>query len=340
MAMGRILADGKDKGSGFALASRVAVTANHVVRRQAAESLHFALGNDRTVAVDRVEGDETLDVAVLHLREKVAEVLAVGHATEGGYWRVEAQPQGNDPLLTGTIDAARRRLVNDKGHQTEVVQLRVDQELGDYKGYSGSAVALQSPRGVVVGVLVEQLRWRLPSPAGQPRPAANVLYAIPIQAILDRFGLADPHPDLAGLSPEQVLLLRESVETFVEFIEQCSIVADAPVGFPAEKTLTVSLWMLLTKVERQLKALTSVRVDTWPDTTWATNLGPVRLKAQQELPEPIRPHALELGRTGTSFQVDRARELRNRLRELQTLITERYPSIAGDVIPPTRSTPV
>jgi hypothetical protein len=190
MVVGRILADAKDRGSGFALAPRVAVTANHVVRGRAAGSLHLALGDGRSVPVDRVEGDETLDVAVLHLGEEVPEVLAVGRAVAGADWRVEAQPRGNDPLLTGTIDTLRRRFINAEGHETEVMQLRVDQQVGDYEGYSGGAVMLQSPRGAVIGVLVEQLRWRLATPIGQPRPAANILYAIPIQHVLDRFGLA------------------------------------------------------------------------------------------------------------------------------------------------------
>jgi hypothetical protein len=39
MAVGRILVHGKDQGSGFALAPRVVLTANHVVRNQQARCL-------------------------------------------------------------------------------------------------------------------------------------------------------------------------------------------------------------------------------------------------------------------------------------------------------------
>jgi hypothetical protein len=65
MAIGRVCSDGHDEGTGFALAPRLAVTANHVARDG---PLSFAVGG-RTIAVERVARDEALDVAVLHLAE-------------------------------------------------------------------------------------------------------------------------------------------------------------------------------------------------------------------------------------------------------------------------------
>jgi hypothetical protein len=192
MVTGRICAKEKDRGSGFALAARIVVTANHVVRGQEASSLLFVLDDGRRYQVERVEPDEILDVAVLHMAEDVPEVLLVGPAVEGLNWQVESQPLGNDPLLTGTIDATDRRLVNEKGHEIRAVQLWVKQELGDYRGYSGSAVALKSPHDMVFGVLVEQVYLRLVTRAGQhKKPASNVLYAVPILDVLQRFGLTE-----------------------------------------------------------------------------------------------------------------------------------------------------
>src|SRR5215217_6191907 len=193
MAIGRICAKEEDKGSGFALAPRIVVTADHVVCDEEASSLQFVIDDGRRFQVYRVERDEPLDVAVLHMAEDVPEVLSVGPAVEGLYWRVESQPLGSDPLLTGTIDAVDRRLVNKNGHEIRAVQLRVDQEVGDYGGYSGSAAALRSPYDdVVFGVLVEQMPLRVKKrPGERSLPAANVLWVVPILEVLERFGLTD-----------------------------------------------------------------------------------------------------------------------------------------------------
>jgi tetratricopeptide (TPR) repeat protein len=127
----------------------------------------------------------------LYLGEDVLGGLAMGHAVEGAGWKVETQPRGNDPMLKGTIDATRWRVVKKSGKEIYVLQLRVYEHLGDYKGYSGSAVILDSPSGGVIGILIEQLLSRLSVTIGQSKPATNVLFALPIQDVLDRFDLHD-----------------------------------------------------------------------------------------------------------------------------------------------------
>ena len=196
MTVGRILENDIDKGSGFALATspsrttRVVLTAKHVVGNQEPSSLQFFTEDKRRIPVERVEWDNDLDVAILHLSEDVAKGLVVGRAVEGGSWQVETQPRPNDPKLYGTItDTHRRFIKRDGGHEIYVLQLYEKQNLGDYKGYSGSPVVLKSPTDVVIGVLIEQLRSRLSVPPSQPKPATNVLYAIPIQDVLDRFSI-------------------------------------------------------------------------------------------------------------------------------------------------------
>ena len=161
MTVGRILANDKDKGSGFALATphsgstRVVLTANHVVGNQEASSLQFVTQDGQRIPVERVERDDDLDIAVLHLGEDVPEGLAVGRAIEG------------DSLAGG--DAAARQRSDANGHYNRhappirkagrgrheiyVLQLQVDQNLDDYKGYSGSPVVLKSPSGAVIGVM-------------------------------------------------------------------------------------------------------------------------------------------------------------------------------------------
>jgi hypothetical protein len=195
MTVGRILGNGKDLGSGFALATapsgftRVIVTAKHVVDGQAATALQFALAIGATIPVERVVPDETLDIAILYAGEDVAGGLATSEAVDEARWKVLAQPRGNDPMLKGTIDAARWRVSTRAGKEIAVLQLKVHEQLDDYKGYSGSAVILDAPSGGVIGVLIEQLLSRLTGTLGQAQAATNVLYAIPIQDILVRFEL-------------------------------------------------------------------------------------------------------------------------------------------------------
>lgn len=193
MRAGRILAEGKDLGTGFALTSRAIVTANHVIRNQEIARIRYRPIEALSLQIERIDQDESLDIAILFLNEDVPEnmVLAIDEATEGDTYSVEAQPRSNDPVLSGAIDAARMPFKNEQGRDTHVMQLRVAQFLGDYEGYSGSPVTLQKLSHPVVGVLVEQLRWRIRPQLNQSRPpASNVLYAIPIKDVLDRFHLS------------------------------------------------------------------------------------------------------------------------------------------------------
>jgi hypothetical protein len=194
VTVGRILVNGADHGSGFALDARLVVTANHVIGASDAAALQFETDAGRTLKIEQVDRDVDLDVAVLRVAEDLTEVFAVGRAVQGAKWAVETQPLGNDPRLDGTITVLRRKLQKSPGHFVWVMQLQVEQELGNYGGYSGSPVLLDSPEGGVIGVLDEQVRMRLTAAAVQPPPAANVLYAIPIADVVQRFAL---HPSVA-----------------------------------------------------------------------------------------------------------------------------------------------
>jgi tetratricopeptide (TPR) repeat protein len=186
---GRITSNDKDRGAAFAITARLVVTANHVVRGQDVAFLRFVEDSGQRIEIDRVEGEEELDIALLHLRADASDVLPLGEAADGFNWRVEMHPHGNDPWLTGRITAARRKFINQRKYETQVVQLQVNELLGEYAGYSGSPVLLDAYPSFVVGVLVEELRLRLQRQIGQAVPASNVLYAIPAPSIIKRFGL-------------------------------------------------------------------------------------------------------------------------------------------------------
>ena len=219
-AAGRVLLNGQDRGSGFAITDSRAVTAGHVVwsgkmpgggHRPGAEpsgpplvylvdrgspaavaaEVVYQPEEGEPIAVTRVEVSTGLDVAVLHLqRPAPASLPAAGNVAAGENWRVETRPGRRDSYtLTGMVTDPHRRVWNEGGKETTLIQLLVDQQVGDYKGYSGSPV-IAAPADGVLGVLVEQGRWRTSPQLGQQPPVANVLFAAPIEGVLAEFDLA------------------------------------------------------------------------------------------------------------------------------------------------------
>jgi hypothetical protein len=193
-AVGRILVGGDDAGgAGVAVAPRAAMTANHVVRDRGDRPLHFRPTGGRPIPVERVEENEKLDAAVLYLSGAVDDWLPLTAPMAGGRWRVDSPP-GNDPPLHGDIAATALPMVKGEDEPVEdepveVMQLLVDELLGDYHGYSGSGV-LDGLGRAVVGILIEQQPLRVPVPLGEVPDAANVLYALPIRTAVARLGVA------------------------------------------------------------------------------------------------------------------------------------------------------
>jgi hypothetical protein len=203
--VGRVVIGGKDAGAGVALGPRTVVTASHVLSRRADHRVEYHLAGGRVIPVEaETQADESLDAAALRLAEDLGEWLPVAAAVEGGDWVVDSPPPGNDPALTGTINKVGLRMENTRGVALDVLQLRVDQLLGDYRGYSGSGV-LDRQRRAVVGLLVEQKHLRLPTPTGERQPASNVLYAVPIRDVVERLGLTAAAARPRRLSVEAVL---------------------------------------------------------------------------------------------------------------------------------------
>ncbi|HLM22203.1 MAG TPA: NB-ARC domain-containing protein, partial [Propionibacteriaceae bacterium] len=188
MTIGRIRVQGRDAGSGFALAPRLVVTAGHLVRGRAARELEFAPVDGDALPVSEISSDDDRDIALLRLEEDTVVRLSVGRSRGEVAWKVDSRPRGNDPRLTGTITDARRRIINSRGKEVSVLQLQVSESLGDYAGYSGSPVQLRS-NDAVIGVLVEQLYLRLPPSVADGPLASTVLYAIPIDSALEGIDL-------------------------------------------------------------------------------------------------------------------------------------------------------
>jgi NACHT domain len=199
---GRIVVDGRDQGGGCALTPEIVVTAAHVVRAAGPDSrVTFATAGREAIAVESIDRDIELDLAALRLTEPVVPSY-VSDAAMHDRWEVSVPARGRDAFLTGTVDVALRDFENDKGHNQQVVQLRVDQELKQFAGYSGSGVRLPAADGAVAGVLTEQQLERTRSGPDGARPeAANVLFAVPVAVALNRFGLTSAaalRPSLPG----------------------------------------------------------------------------------------------------------------------------------------------
>lgn len=185
---GRLWYHGYDAGVAFALTSSVVVTAWHVIRDLPGLPCYLP-DHGESIPVEEIDKDEQLDVAVLRLGGSVPAKLAVSKEKLEPYarWRIDTNPLGNDPGLRGKVEAYDRQMRTEKGYEAHLMQLRVDEGLGDFFGYSGSPVLLDG-NGAVLGVLVEQVRWRTPTIGSRP-PASNVLFAVPIDAVVKRFNL-------------------------------------------------------------------------------------------------------------------------------------------------------
>ena len=208
---GRVLVGGKDKGAGIAVRPRLVITAGHVVGGggpdgQADVPVSFkTLDGHQVDATLPVRFAKDLDAAALDLAEDAA-WSQVANARTGGRWSASPTGVSNDPVLTGTITAIGMPLEDAKGNRVTAMQLEVEQDLGGFKGYSGSAVF--NEEGQVTGLLIEQKLQRV----NAPRPAAsNVMFALPIADVARSLQI-----DVALARPTLGVLLRESFFPLIE----------------------------------------------------------------------------------------------------------------------------
>ena len=185
-ATGRIIASGRDVGTGFAVTPRVVLTAGHVVRERSARSLQFVLADHDPISVTDSTIDEALDVGALRLTDDVPATPLMGRS-QGARWIADAQPRSNDPQLDGVIKAAKWSFTNKRKHQVDGIQLDVEQELGDYSGYSGSPILSEE------GSRRWPSRRATPAPRnaspGEPSRASNVLYAVSVLDAIATLGI-------------------------------------------------------------------------------------------------------------------------------------------------------
>jgi hypothetical protein len=199
LTTGRVAVDGVVRGIGFAIGPTLALTARHVIKdalddldgQLPTRNVDFITSDSNKYCATVGRCDRRLDVASLNLGMAVATWLGPAEPVEGGSWRVDSRPRDDDPMLSGSITSCARPLVTEDGEEALLLQLHVQQSLGDYSGYSGSPVHFGSKTSdnSLVGILIEQARWRRKEPTQQLAPVANVLYAVPIDAALVLLGI-------------------------------------------------------------------------------------------------------------------------------------------------------
>jgi hypothetical protein len=190
--LGRVLVGGRDGGEGFALGPRLVVTANRVVRGFEDQSVVYVPTEGEAVTVERMQFDVDHNAAILWLASDAGEFLPTSAAERGARWQ-SPPSRLYDPILSGTVSTVRMTIQNAGGQPIEVMQLHVDQELGDYAGYANSAV-LDWRGQTVLGLLVEQGPQRTVTALSERLTASNVMYAVPIGDVITALDLPVPTP--------------------------------------------------------------------------------------------------------------------------------------------------
>ncbi|MGK5547379.1 S1 family peptidase [Streptomyces sp. URMC 127] len=177
-------------GAGLLLTRCFVLTANHCLRylRGDEERVSVHLGDGTAVGGRVCRRVEEADLALIEVLEPelVPPALPVGDLPRrGDRWRGLHRPSLSDPHLSGHVDEHSVDYTCVGGGRIQAIQLLAEQTLGDYSGYSGGPVERESTfayEPALLGVLIEQYPDRQ-----APERAANVLFAVPLREVMNRF---------------------------------------------------------------------------------------------------------------------------------------------------------
>ncbi|MEV5380397.1 serine protease [Streptomyces nondiastaticus] len=181
---------GRSLGAGLLLTRCFVLTANHCLRYLSGdeERVSVRLGDGTAVGGRVCRRVEEADLALIEVLEPelVPLALPVGDLPRrGDRWRGLHRPSLSDPHLGGHVDADAVDYTCVGGGRIQAMQLVAEQALGDYSGYSGGPVERECTRTyepALLGVLIEQYPDRQ-----APERAANVLFAVPLREVMNRF---------------------------------------------------------------------------------------------------------------------------------------------------------
>lgn len=203
--------DGRELGAGFYITRRYLLTAEHCLRRLAAERTEVTIVHeDGTSAKGRVcERSREADLALISLvGPALVQPPPAERCARGDRWRTPSGPKPSDPCLAGVIDEPSMKFKCVGGAQLEALQLRSETDLGSYSGYSGSAVERLGEESALAGVMLEQYFDR-----HDGKRAANVLFAVTMREAIERFADYFDHVGLISAEPKATAMRAEAVET-------------------------------------------------------------------------------------------------------------------------------
>jgi hypothetical protein len=195
---------GSQLGAGFLLVGCYVVTTYHCLARGVQEAddadveVRLAHGEMLRGRVHRLS--PAADLALIDvpgLSERGPVSPHPDRASAGQAWRNPYRPSIGHAFLSGMIDALPVSYLCEGGDAVEAMQLRCEQDLGDYSGYSGSPIEGKGPEGdtKLFGILIEQYPEHFPTSSG-PRPASKVLFAVMLSEVARRFFHSDLLLDL------------------------------------------------------------------------------------------------------------------------------------------------
>jgi hypothetical protein len=180
-------------GAGFMLTTCYVLTALHCLDDLDVgnDAVDILIGGTKNISGRVYRRSYEADLALIDIPDRGAIQLAipnVDRAVQGEKWRNPYRPSIRYAEMSGNIDAFPIEYQCEGGGEIEAIQLKCEQSVGDYSGYSGSPVERNDPdkSQFVLGLLIEQYEDQDPSRQTSQR-ATNVLFAVAIAEVYRRF---------------------------------------------------------------------------------------------------------------------------------------------------------
>ncbi|MGW6904991.1 S1 family peptidase [Streptomyces sp. NPDC054940] len=187
----RISEDGVPLGAGLLLTRVYVLTALHCLREASSESarLGLELADGRRLSGRVLDSVKEIDLALIAVEDAHRHDLPPAPPTDWprpyAAWRCTYCPPHEQTQLSGVVSHAPIAYRSAEGGEFTGIQLTVDQQLGDYSGYSGGPVDTDpdgAPGRPVVGILMEQ-----PCSREDPTKGSNVLVAASVRHAMELF---------------------------------------------------------------------------------------------------------------------------------------------------------
>ncbi|MCT9083111.1 serine protease [Streptomyces fulvoviolaceus] len=187
-------------GAGFLVTRAFVLTALHCLRVRSPDNarLDLELPDGRRVSGLLCDEIKDADLALIAVEDAHSHALPLAAPTDWPRpdvrWQSTYRPPGDHTQLSGHVEHDTIDYNSVEGGVFKAIQLRVEQDLGTFAGYSGSPVNTipglhrhpeehgEQARRPVVGILMEEERNR-----EDPSRGTNVLFAASVLHAMERF---------------------------------------------------------------------------------------------------------------------------------------------------------